>query len=363
MSAAARPLTSPAGRPRLGRRHQRCSVSAIEDPATVGDDGGCSAPPRGSQPIRLDQGRAGTGRSGEGEAGFVLVAVLVVLALMAGVVGTASLAARGAAGTARLGADRLEADALADAGIALAGFALYGEKVAPAALDGRTITLATGTVRLTAASEAGRIDLNAATPPLLAGLWDALGRTGLSGEEFGQAVNGWRNGAAAESATDGAAGSPDASAEVGEPAVGESDPAGGVRTFQSVAALAAVGGVSVEDVAALAPYVTIFNPGGNIDPLSAPRAVLEALPGATAADVEQILSLRAGAWADSEALVGQVRALVPSAAGRLSSRTRSHRVRVEVRHPALAPFVVEAVLAQGANPERLYHVLAWRRLR
>lgn len=281
----------------------------------------------------------------------MLVAVLVVLALMAAVVGTASLAARGAAGTARLSADRLQADAMAEAGVALAGFALFAEGMSAAALDGRTVAFSAGVVRLSASSEAARIDLNAATPQLLSGLWLALGRSGIGGDDFAEAVGRWRRGDSAQADP------------LPTAAETEADPGAAARRFQTVGALAAVEGVDKADVGALAPYVTVFNPAGNIDPLVAPRPVLEALPGANSADVEAILSLRAAATgaADDDALVGQVRALVPSVAGRLSAGARAYRVRVEVRHRALAPFVVEAVVARGVNPARLYHVLSWWR--
>ncbi|UOM34660.1 type II secretion system protein GspK [Acuticoccus sp. I52.16.1] len=285
-------------------------------------------------------------RSGPGEGGFVLVAVLVVLALMAGVVGTASLAARGAAGSARLAADRLAADALVDGGVALAAYQLYGLGHRAADVDGQSVTFDDGTVVLGVVPETARIDLNAASAAMLAGLWRALARPGRA-EAFAAAVTAWRATPADPSGA--------------EPADDVDGAAGDTRhgPFQSVAALVSVAGVTSEDVAAMAPYLTVFNPSGTIDPRAAPRAVLASLPGVTAATVDAIVALRAG----EGDIVARIRAIAPAAAGHLGLEARAYRLRVTARHRALGPTTVEAVITRGARRGALYHVLDWRAAR
>ncbi|WP_139312770.1 type II secretion system protein GspK [Acuticoccus yangtzensis] len=268
---------------------------------------------------------------GRGDAGFVLVAVLVVLALMAGIVAAASLAARGAAGSVRLGADILAADAMADAAVNLAAFQLYGLNLGLAEVNGQRIVFDNGTASITAIPEAARIDLNAAAPEVLAALWRGLSLGG-SGEAFAAAIEARRQQAAASA----------------------SDAAPRPPAVQNVAALGSLGGVGPDALAALDPYVTVFNPGGGVDLLTAPRAVLATLPGASPAAIDAVIARRADARDAAE-----LGALLP-AAGDQAATGRAHRLTVTVEHPALAPRRTEVVIARGARPGALYHVLAWR---
>ena len=65
-----------------------------------------------------------------------------------------------------------------------------------------------------------------------------------------------------------------------------------LRGFQSVDQLRDCPDVTGEDYAAIAPMLTVYNPDGKVDIMTASAAMLHAMPGLSEADVEVILARR-----------------------------------------------------------------------
>jgi general secretion pathway protein K len=272
--------------------------------------------------------------------GFILVAVLCVLALLASLVGGAALLTRGARDGVRTQEDLLRLDALVRSGVDLAAYQLYGLKLPPDGIA-QEIRLDDGTVRLAASDETGRIDLNWAEPPLLAGLAKAAGLRSLAPAAFAGAVVAWRQ---------------------------RDEPPGGIRPtpdgsgpkregFRSVQDLRWLPGLTGEEVAALAGLVTVHNPSGKLNPLAASPAALLALPGATP-------QLAAG--------VAALRRLPPKRAAEEANRLLSaqgafltqkpggaFRVRVEARR-GTSVRAADVVLIRAPAAEAPYFVTEWR---
>ena len=125
--------------------------------------------------------------------GYVTLAVLLIVGLLAAIVSSLLAVSRPALGLARIGGDEVAAEALIQGGVATAGYLLFAAKREPARVNGMDLRLRTGDIRLTVADEAGRIDLNAADPTLLAGLYSAAGGTSLSNQAFAARVVDWRD--------------------------------------------------------------------------------------------------------------------------------------------------------------------------
>lgn len=272
---------------------------------------------------------------GERQKGVALVIVIWTMALLA----LLSIAFLGNVRTqlsvARNDYEQAQARALAEAGISLA--ILGALEPSP---DGRwrpdgevqTLSFAGGIVRASIQDEAGKIDLNRAPAPLLAGLF----RTAGVGEEQSRAlirsVDRWKAGrvakwAAAEGATS-------------------------VGPFLAVEELRSVPGMIRETFNAVAPFVTVHSRQPTIDPLSAPVEVLRSLPGVKPREVEALLASR-GTPEEPPTLTG-----VAPFIG--SSYRQAVTVRSEGRTAAGTTATREAVVEIGGPPGQPFSVLAWR---
>lgn len=264
-------------------------------------------------------------------SGFVLVAVLSVTALLALLTGGGVLLSRGAVETASVGDETLRAQALLRSGVELAGHQLFVLRVDPATLNGQQLRLDTGTVTIFAASEAGRVDLNGADAVLLAAAYRASGLSTLSPTDFAERVVDRRGG-------------------------------GGGTSFRLVADLGEVPGVSSGDVAALAPFLTVYNPAGRIDPMFAPIALLQALPGVPEGIGPSLTDARGRGGLDR---LFHLRAIFRGLESYLvlGEALRVFRVRVEAQGAAGGRVTrVEAVLIASVVSDRPFQITDWRAL-
>lgn len=220
--------------------------------------------------------------SARAERGFVLVLVLMLAGLLAALATAALTVSRSSATLARLGDDLVQSESLLAAGTEGAAYLLFAQKRAPARLDGMVLRLAAGSVEVRLRDEGGLVDLNRSDGRLLAGLYRALGRTGQKPEDFAALITAWRGDRPAGADPAGAAGATDDEAGEGKRR----------RLFRSVEELAAVPGIAAGDVAALAPYLTVYNFDGRISLGGAPETVLAAFPGLGREEVRQLLALR-----------------------------------------------------------------------
>lgn len=263
--------------------------------------------------------------------GFVLVAVLSVMALLALMLGASALLARGAIETSLLEDERLRDEALLSAGLALAGHQIFGLRLSPDAISGQQARLNDGTVTIFVASEAGRVDLNGSDELLLASAYRASGLAGLSPEAFAENVATFRS-----SGGDGA------------------------PAFRTLGDLRFVEGVALGDIAALEPYLTIFNPAGRIDPIAAARPLIVALPGISEDSADEVMALPADASTQGLFVLRSVfRGLERQLF--LGEPSRAFAVRLEARRRDGGPVrTARAVLIAPVISTRPYHLVDWQ---
>ena len=125
--------------------------------------------------------------------GFVLVAVLWILAALATLATIYSSYTVNTAGASRVADDRVQAEASIRAGVEMAVFRQLAapEKARPAR-GGFDMRVGRTAVSVRFRSEGARIDLNAAAPDLLAGLFTAVGVDSSQAETFADRIVGWR---------------------------------------------------------------------------------------------------------------------------------------------------------------------------
>ncbi len=283
------------------------------------------------------------------QAGIALVLALwatVLLTAMAGSFAysmrTEALAAGNAVGVAR-------ARAAADGAIERAVFELGRARVpgawtpdgAPHAYedDGIAITVV-------ATDESAKIDLNAAGEVLLRGLFTAIGGADPdTAARLVDAVIDWRDAddfrrpLGAEAADYQAAG-----AKV----------LPGNAPFETTGEVSRVLGMTPGVYERIAGSVTVWSRQPGINPKTASRDVLLALPGVDAAAVDGYLAQRDAAIRD-----GLPPPNFPNASGLASGAVQTWRIRGEARTSDGVTFVREAVVRPSQDPGRPLVVLAW----
>lgn len=217
-------------------------------------------------------------------AGFALVAVLAVMALLSSLAFGLSLWSRNAVEAAAVAASDVRMNALLRSGVTIAGYQLFVRKIPGERLTGEQLALDAGRVTITVHDSGGRVDLNGSEPPLLAAAYRAAGLGGMPADTFAARVTDWRD--ENEAPGDGGGAEAGAYAAAGLPA-----PRNG--PFGTVSDLRWVLGVSESDVMALAPFVSVLNPAGRLDPYRASPALLEQLPGVKRSVVAQAAAIAA----------------------------------------------------------------------
>jgi general secretion pathway protein K len=197
-----------------------------------------------------------------------------------------------------------------------------------------------------ATDETAKIDLNAANEMLLRGLFTVVGGADPdTAARLVDALMDWRdaddlrraNGA--EAADYAAAGA-------------KTPPANG--PLETIGEVARVLGMTPSIYARIAGSVTVYSRQGGINPLTASREVLLALPNADAAVVDAYLAQREDALANGLPLPP-----FPGAAGFTAGAVQTWRIRAEARTPDGVTFVREAVARPSPDPARPLVVLAW----
>lgn len=281
--------------------------------------------------------------------GYVTLAVLVIAGLLAAIVSTLFAVSRPALGLARIGADEIIAESLVDGGLNAAGYLLFMAKQEAASVSGRTLRFRGGTVRLHVVDESGRIDINAADPVLLAGLFAAVGGTSLQPDSFAARVVDWRD-EDTERGDGGAEADEYSAAELG---YGPPD-----GRFRSAEDLRLVLGLSRGDFGRLLPFVTIFSASRAIDPFSAPMTVLRAVPELDEDQARRIVRAREAGPQGAEALA----ALLANYANYFRAEpSRVYRVGIQARLDSGFIEAAEAVIIAPADEGGNFRVVAWSR--
>ena len=219
----------------------------------------------------------------DGQSGFALLLVIWVVALLAVLAAQIAADVQSEVKIARSRLELARARSIAEAGITLAVSSLIAPDVtARWHADGsmHTISYGGGTVAITIQDEAGKIDLNAAPIELIAGLLDELG---VSDKDDRDAVLSEIMDRRQTASTSAQAPPGLANLRGGLPPAGPNNQA----AFATNSELRQLSAMTHSLYDSVAPYVTVYSKKPTVNPLTAPREVLAALPGVS----EQAINL------------------------------------------------------------------------
>jgi general secretion pathway protein K len=293
-----------------------------------------------------------TGR--DGRRGVVLVTVLWSIALLSALAMATSVSFRAFAGIAAVGRDRVQGEALFTAGLEVAAGMVRGLGDQPLTDFETNVNLSTGEVRARLNDEGGRIDIGKAPAEVLASLLRSVGAPDAAATDAAQRIVQWRN--LDNTGSPGAAtGSPGAVPPPGGPVTQDQNMS---QPFADVAELAQVPGVAPQWVAAMAPLTTVFG-SATVNPLTAPAAVIAALPGVDRVQVAAFLALRRASPTDADRLTAAL-----GSAQRFVAAKREQVVGVELAASlpdgyAAAARAVMVLMPEDTQP---YRILVWKPL-
>ena len=217
--------------------------------------------------------------------------VLWLIALLSALAMAASVNFRGFVSVVALDRKRVQAEALLTGGLEAVVHKIYLSGDTP--LDGldTTITLSTGSVRAHLRDEGGRIDIGKAPVEVLAALFRYIGAAARESDAVARAIVEWRKPVDAVRPRP-ATVSPDA--VVGKASVD--------LPFTDIRQLAQVPGMASQWVRAIAPLTTVYG-NETVNPLSAPKEVIAALPGVDASRLTAFVQMRRNFPTDAARLV------------------------------------------------------------
>jgi general secretion pathway protein K len=275
--------------------------------------------------------------------GVVLVMVLWSIAMLSALAMAAAVSFRGFAGIAAIGRDRVQGEALFTAGLEVAASMVASS--APFTEIETIVNLSTGAVRARLSDEGGRIDVGRAPAEVLAALLRSVGAPEPQANDAAQRIVQWRN--------RNNNGSPSAPIPAGN-TLAKSLGTDTGQPFADVLEIAQVPGVAPQWVAALTPLTTVYG-SETVNPLTAPAAVIAALPGVNRVQLETFLAARRASPTDER--IGA--ALGP--AQRFLATKREQVVGVELAETlpdgyAAAARAVMVLMPQDSQP---YRILVW----
>ncbi|HKT20344.1 MAG TPA: hypothetical protein VJR47_19980 [Stellaceae bacterium] len=287
------------------------------------------------------------------ERGFALLLVIWVVALLAVLAAGIAADSSSEAVIARNRMDAAQARTLADAGIALAIQGILDPDPAtrwPA--DGRVqrASFAGGRIAVALQDEGGKIDVNAAPLELIGGLADEFG---VSAEGRAALLNGI---AARRAAAQSAAPPPAARfyAAAGRYATDIAS-----LPVADLSELRLLPGLPSAAYERMVPYLTVFSGSATLNPLTASRAALLAVPGISPQEVAFYVESR-------DQTAGGIEKPALSGVDRYVQVGALHAVTVtaQATAPSGASFSRQAVILISPNlPQRPYRILSWRRTR
>ena len=285
------------------------------------------------------------------ERGIALIAVLWLMVLLTVIASGFAFSMRGGALAARNTMSVAQARAAADGAVERVAFELSRPRNLPDVWlpDGRVRSWTDGEIAITATAldEAARVDVNFASDPLLKGLLENVG--GLdpdTAERVLEAILDWRD-------VD----------ELRRPNGAEADDyrAAGLKYVPTNAKFEAPGevqrvlGVTPGLMSRIAGSLTVYSRQRGINPATAPRDSLLALPGVTAEQIDAFIASR------SEALANQLPIPpLPAAQAFASAAMAVWRVHVEAVTPDGVTFARDAVVRPQSDPRQPMVVLLWQ---
>jgi general secretion pathway protein K len=270
--------------------------------------------------------------------GAVLMTVLWSISLLAALAMAASVTFRGFAGIMSVDRNRVERDALITAGLEIAAGVILGlEKTTPLRDLERTVALSTGAVNVRLNDEGGRIDIAKAPAELLAAMLRSAGAPPATAESVAKTIieqrgNPPRSGPAAQR-----------------------PPVLATTHQQALSNIGQIAGMRAQWLAAIAPLTTIYG-SETVNPLTAPRGVIAALPGVDANRLEAFLAERRVAGPDTIRLaqmLGPAQTYVSAKPQRIAT-VELRATLTESRNNNIASArAVIAVLPQDSEPYRV----------
>lgn len=284
------------------------------------------------------------------QAGIALVLVLWLTILLTVIASGFAYSMRTEALAARNATSLAQARAIADGAVARTSFEVLRPRMVNETwkADGTVHYWNEGgaSIATNVLDESGKIDLNAGSDALLTGLLQAAGSVDAdSAARLVAAIDDWKT--AGEQKRPNGAKAPDYQA-----AGLTYGPAN--APFETVADLQRVLGMTPALYAAVADSLTVFSRQAGVNPAFASRAILLALPNATAAIVDAYIAQRNDAL--SNGLTAPPFPLASAGAAPVSV----WRIRAEVTMADGTAFVRDAVLRQGPDVQHPVSVLLWQ---
>jgi general secretion pathway protein K len=253
------------------------------------------------------------------QGGFIIIAVLWILVALSTFATIFSLYLSNSARALGATDTGVQVDALVSASLELTAYQLLraDEKDLPAQGSFR-FRMDNAEALVTFTSEAARVDLNAASKEMLAGLFEVLGAEQKAAGELASRIVGWRT-----------ASKPGAADDEGALYL-----AAGLNYsprqahFAHVNELSLVLGASPALVERALPYLTVFSKSADVDVLIAPPEVIAALPGMTPEVLNDFLKQRPSLPHDQKAIAAALGATkIPATL----PETRAFRVLTALR--------------------------------
>src|SRR3954466_134113 len=229
--------------------------------------------------------------------GFIVVAVLWILAALSALVLIYLSFVTNTAVIVAASTERVQADALVTAGVELAAYQLTAVRQDARPSSGTfNARMGGARVAVTFRSEAARIDLNAGSKGLLAGLIIGLGGTPANAADYADRILAWRT--------------PSEAAE-NDPETSSYRTAGIAYAprhapFPAAEELWLVRGIPPVVIERMLPFVTAFSNMASINIADAAPQVVAALPGITPERLQGVLAERSDPRTDPRALPGLV---------------------------------------------------------
>jgi general secretion pathway protein K len=270
--------------------------------------------------------------------GAVLMTVLWSISLLAALAMAASVTFRGFAGIMSVDRNRVERDALITAGLEVAAGVILGlEKTTPLRDLERTVALSTGAVNVRLNDEGGRIDIAKAPAELLAAMLRSAGAPPATAESVAKTIieqrgNPPRSGPAAQR-----------------------PPVLATTHQQALSNIGQIAGMRAQWLAAIAPLTTIYG-SETVNPLTAPRGVIAALPGVDANRLEAFLAERRVAPSDGNRLaqmLGPAQTYVSAKPQRIATVELRATLTESRNNNIASACAVIAVLPQDGEPYRV----------
>ena len=285
------------------------------------------------------------------EDGIALIAVLWLTILLTVIASGFAFSMHGEAVAAHNALSLAQARAAADGAIERTAFELARPRNLPDVwrADGSVQTWADGEIQLKASAvdESARIDLNVASDALLKGLLQTAGGLDASAaDSVLAAIQDWRDADDLKR--------PNGAEEADYRAAGKTYKPSNAP-FQSVGELARVLGVTPGLAARLAESLTVYSRQPGINPLTASRDVLLAIPNVTPEAVDAYIALRKDAIANKLTVPA-----FPQAQGFAAGAAPVWRIRAEATMPDGVTFVRDAVLRPSLDPRRPVIALLWQ---